>query len=84
MFKLNTKLDQAGLKVTKLLQGKGFRAFWVGGVVRDKLLKRESNNLDIATDALPDQVEKILNKAGVKTKPIGKKFGTLLAIVNTY
>ncbi|HEV8601638.1 MAG TPA: CCA tRNA nucleotidyltransferase [Patescibacteria group bacterium] len=82
-WKFSTNLEKAGLKITELLKRKGFQAFWVGGVVRDHILKRSSDNLDIATDAKPDEVEKILDTAGIKHKAIGKKFGTILAIAGT-
>ncbi|OGE83229.1 MAG: hypothetical protein A3B10_01055 [Candidatus Doudnabacteria bacterium RIFCSPLOWO2_01_FULL_44_21] len=114
MQKLNwqykTSLEKVGLKIVKLLQSQGFAAFWVGGVVRDKLLGlrftvtlpvkesvlrqtsddtrgdnvKLSTNIDIATDATPDQIEKILNQAKIKVKPIGKQFGSILAIVNNW
>ncbi len=80
---MNNKLDQAGLKVVKLLAAAGFQAFWVGGIVRDKLLKRQSDNMDIATDAQPDDVEKILQQAKIRVKPVGKQFGSILAIVDS-
>lgn len=79
-----TKLEKDGLKITRLLKSRGFQAFWVGGLVRNILLKKESDNLDITTDARPEQVEKILKKSWITTKPIGKKFGTILAITKGY
>src|SRR5205823_16877 len=87
MQKLNwqfkSDLEKAGLRVAKLLQSKGFQAFWVGGIVRNILLKRPSDNIDIATDATPDQIESILNQARIKNKPVGRQFGSILAIVDT-
>lgn len=50
--------------------------------MRNFLLKRESDNLDIATDALPDEVEKVLESAGIEFKQVGKKYGTILAIAH--
>ncbi|HTL39382.1 MAG TPA: hypothetical protein VL306_01030 [Methylomirabilota bacterium] len=77
-----TKLEQAGISVVKILKASGFQAFWVGGVVRNILLNRESDNLDIATDATPEEVEKVLDQAKVNNKPVGKKFGSILAILD--
>jgi tRNA nucleotidyltransferase (CCA-adding enzyme) len=82
IFKSN--LHNAGLKVAKLLQNGNFQAFWVGGIVRNMLLKRESDNIDIATDATPEQIEKILAKAKIRVKPVGRQFGSMLAIVDTF
>jgi tRNA nucleotidyltransferase (CCA-adding enzyme) len=81
-WKLSSKLEKAGLKIAKFLQDQGFKAFWVGGVVRDNLLKKQSDNLDIATDATPDQVERILKENKIYNKPVGKQFGSILAIVD--
>lgn len=81
---LKNKLELAGLRVVKLLKLKGFRVLFVGGIVRDHILKRTSDNLDIATDAHPSQVEKILKAHRIHTKEVGKKFGTILAIVDRF
>ena len=83
-WKINTDLEKAGLKVVKLLKASNYQAFWVGGIVRNNLLKRKSDNIDIATDATPDQVEKILLKQKIKIKPVGKQFGSILAILNIF
>jgi putative nucleotidyltransferase with HDIG domain len=58
------------------LQSAGFAAFWVGGCVRDFLLGREPQDFDIATDARPEQVEKLFRK----TIPVGKKFGVIIVV----
>ncbi|MBI4049431.1 MAG: CCA tRNA nucleotidyltransferase [Candidatus Doudnabacteria bacterium] len=72
-------LKKIGVKIIDLLAAKKHQAFFVGGFVRDTLLKRKSDNLDIATDAKPSQVEKILKAHSIHSKPVGKKFGTILA-----
>ncbi len=58
------------------LQQAGFAAFWVGGCVRDFLLGREPQDFDIATDAKPEQVEKLFRK----TIPVGRKFGVMIVV----
>jgi len=58
------------------LQGAGFGAFWVGGCVRDFLLGRAPQDFDIATDARPEQVEKLFSK----TIPFGRKFGVIIVV----
>jgi tRNA nucleotidyltransferase (CCA-adding enzyme) len=77
-------LYKAGFQITKIFAENNFQAFWVGGIVRNLLLNRDSDNIDIATDATPDQIEKILNKAKIINKPVGKKFGSILAIVKGF
>jgi poly(A) polymerase len=63
-------------KIVGKLQAAGFSAFWVGGCVRDFLLGREPQDFDIATDARPEQVEKLFPK----TIPVGKKFGVIIVV----
>lgn len=58
------------------LQQAGFEAFWVGGCVRDFLLGREPGDYDIATSALPDQIEQLFRR----TIPVGRKFGVIVVI----
>lgn len=66
--------------VVKEILGKlnenGFEAYVVGGAVRDAILDRKSNDIDIATDATVDDV----NACFERVVPIGAKFGTVLVI----
>ena len=68
--------EEVALKVVEILQSKGFLAFFAGGCVRDRLLKREPKDYDVATDALPEDVESLFPK----TIPIGKAFGVIAVI----
>ena len=63
-------------EIVATLQHAGFAAFWVGGCVRDFLLGREPQDFDIATDAKPEQVEKLF----AKTIPVGRKFGVVIVV----
>src|SRR5215212_539828 len=63
-------------EIVRRLQDAGFEAFWVGGCVRDVLLGREPYDYDIATNARPDQSEKLFPKI----IPVGKQFGVLLVV----
>jgi poly(A) polymerase len=65
-------------EIVATLQQAGFAAFWVGGCVRDFLLGREPDDFDVATDAKPEQVEKLF----AKTIPVGKKFGVIIVVEN--
>jgi poly(A) polymerase len=67
-------------EIVRRLQTAGFEAFWVGGCVRDFLLGREPQDFDIATNAIPEQIEKLFPK----TVPVGKQFGVLLVIENEH
>lgn len=79
-WKPKNSLDKAGLDIVRLLHNQKHQAFFVGGFVRDIFTEQTSDNIDIATDALPEDVEKILEKAGIGYKQVGKKFGTILAL----
>jgi poly(A) polymerase len=63
-------------KIAVRLQKAGFEAFWVGGCVRDFLLGREPQDIDLATDARPEQIEKLFDH----TIPVGKKFGVIIVL----
>lgn len=65
-------------QIVRRLQAAGFEAFWVGGCVRDFLLGREPQDFDIATNATPEQSEKLFPK----TIPVGRQFGVLLIVEN--
>ncbi|MDR3480869.1 MAG: polynucleotide adenylyltransferase PcnB [Burkholderiaceae bacterium] len=58
------------LKVTQTLQDAGFKAFVVGGAVRDLLLGVKPKDFDIATNATPEQVKRLFRRAFI----IGKRF----------
>ncbi|MGH7941515.1 MAG: CCA tRNA nucleotidyltransferase [Limisphaerales bacterium] len=65
-------------RIVGRLRKAGFAAFWVGGCVRDHLLGREPRDIDIATDARPEQIEPLFKR----TVPVGKKFGVIVVIEN--
>jgi len=55
---------------------KGFELFEVGGRVRDSLLGRESHDIDLATNARPDEIKEIINDFG-SLYTMGEEFGTI-------
>ena len=67
-------LPAAATAIVRRLQRAGFSAFWVGGCVRDFLLGRQPGDYDIATSALPRQVEALFKR----TIPVGRKFGVIV------
>jgi poly(A) polymerase len=58
-------------------------ARFVGGCVRDALLKRVIADIDLATPARPEAVMAALDKAGIKAVPTGIAHGTVTAVVNS-
>src|ERR1041385_7623476 len=69
-----TALREQATRIVSRLHEAGFTAFWVGGCVRDLLLGREPQDYDIATSALPDQIEAVFPR----TMPVGRKFGVVI------
>jgi poly(A) polymerase len=49
------QLSRGALEVTRKLQDAGFKAYIVGGAVRDLLFGIEPKDFDVATDARPEQ-----------------------------
>ncbi len=71
---LHTPLFRSAVEVVRKLKSSGYSGYLVGGVVRDLLLKREPGDIDIATDAHPDQIRELFPEA----KFVGEKFGVAL------
>jgi poly(A) polymerase len=73
---LGKRMKTTAAEIVQRLQSAGFAAFWVGGCVRDFLLGREPLDFDIATDAKPEQVEKLFKR----TVAVGRKFGVMVVV----
>jgi tRNA nucleotidyltransferase/poly(A) polymerase len=65
------------LEIKDVFVKNGFKLFVVGGAVRDAVLGKIPKDWDLATDATPDQVEKIMSESGFRTLPTGKAFGVI-------
>jgi poly(A) polymerase len=63
-------ISPAARKVTEGLQAAGYKAFVVGGAVRDLLLNRHPKDFDIATDATPEEVRRVFRRSRI----IGRRF----------
>ena len=65
-----SQLSRGALEVARKLQQAGFKAFVVGGAVRDLMLGIAPKDFDIATDATPEQVKPLFRRAFI----IGRRF----------
>jgi poly(A) polymerase len=63
-------LSPNAVRVTQTLQEAGFKAFVVGGAVRDLLLGHKPKDFDVATNATPEQVKRLFRRAFI----IGRRF----------
>lgn len=64
------------------LAAEGFRALFVGGCVRNALLGVPVADIDISTDALPETVTNIANRAGFRVVPTGLEHGTVTVLAH--
>ena len=62
------------------LQAGGHRVLFVGGCVRNALLGELVGDLDLATDALPEKVVRLVEAAGFKAIPTGIDHGTVTVL----
>jgi poly(A) polymerase len=63
-------VSRSALRTCETLQGAGFRAYIVGGAVRDLLLGVAPKDFDVATDATPEQIKSKFRRAII----IGRRF----------
>ena len=76
-LKLNIPSDIIDLY--KLFQKNGKELYVVGGAVRDALLGKKPKDFDLATDAFPEEVVKMVQGAGYSTiGEVGQQFGVVI------
>lgn len=63
-------IDESTLKVLYRLSRQGYKAYLVGGGVRDLLLGRTPKDFDVGTDATPNQVKKLFRNCFL----VGRRF----------
>src|SRR3989344_1185659 len=61
-------IPQEVLSVLTTLEKGGFEAYAVGGCVRDLLLGRKPDDWDIATNARPEEIQKLFPKSFYENK----------------
>lgn len=84
------KIPQSVREIIEKLNETNFEAFIVGGCVRDLLLKKEPQDWDIATNARPEELQKIFPESfyendfgtvGIKVKSLNKESEEVTEIV---
>ena len=63
-------IDSCALRTCETLADAGFKAFVVGGAVRDLLLGKKPKDFDVATDATPEEVRRLFRRSRI----IGRRF----------
>lgn len=64
--------------INRKIQDAGFEAYVVGGSIRDALLDKKPKDWDLATNATPEQIEKIFDKTYADNK-----FGTITILTDS-
>jgi poly(A) polymerase len=65
-----SQISPNAVRVLYRLKEQGYRAYLVGGGVRDLMLGREPKDFDIATDARPNEIKKVFRNCRL----IGRRF----------
>lgn len=74
-------------RIIEELRSRGYKAYWVGGYVRDKLLRRPARDCDVATSARPEGVQRIFKGSrihGARYGVCGVKDGDRIVEVSTF
>ncbi len=71
---MSANLSAVARRLVERLQAAGFTALYAGGCVRDKILGAEPHDIDIATDARPEQVRSLFPR----THDVGAHFGVIV------
>jgi poly(A) polymerase len=71
------QISPAARKVCEVLAAHGYRAYIVGGAVRDLLLGIAPKDFDVATDARPEQVKPLFRRALL----VGRRFRLVHVLV---
>src|SRR5699024_6074868 len=71
-------LFKIGAKIIERLEENNYEGYFVGGAVRDYTLGRAVSDVDITTNALPDEIEALFDK----TIDVGKEHGTIIVLMD--
>lgn len=82
VLKPNGELWQGAVRILGALAEAGFESYVIGGAVRDLVLKQMPHDYDIVTNARPDDIMTVMEKAGYATTGVvGKSFGVVVVTV---
>ena len=71
---MTTDIQQGGTDIVQALQKAGFEAYFAGGCVRDHLMDRPCKDIDIATNAQPEDILDLFPRS----QSVGKAFGVII------
>ena len=73
-------MHHTATRICQKLQKNGYEALFAGGAVRDMLMKKDPHDIDIATNARPEEIESLFEKSFA----IGKHFGVITILEDEY
>lgn len=75
------KYPENVVKIARILSENGYKAYAVGGCIRDALMEKNPADWDMTTDCPPSTMLEIFEKAGLRTLPTGLKHGTVTVLM---
>ena len=79
-MKTHTPMESTARDLARRLREQGHKAYFAGGCVRDFLRGQAPKDIDIATDARPEAVQKIFPR----TYAVGAHFGVIVVLENGF
>lgn len=73
-------MEATATRLVERLRAAGHEAFFAGGCVRDMLLGKEAHDIDIATSAKPEEVQKLFSR----TVAVGAAFGVIVVLEDDF
>lgn len=78
---MTIKYPENVIKISEILDLYGYKAYAVGGCMRDLIMGRTPNDWDMTTDCSPERMIEIFDEAGIRTIPTGLKHGTVSVLL---
>ncbi|MEI8311074.1 MAG: CCA tRNA nucleotidyltransferase [Verrucomicrobiota bacterium] len=69
-------MEATATRIVRRLRDAGHEAYFAGGCVRDRLLGRTAHDIDVATSARPEEVQKLFPR----TVAVGAQFGVIVVL----
>ena len=78
---MTIKYPQNVIRIAQILSENGYKAYAVGGCIRDALMGKIPADWDMTTDCPPSKMLDIFEAAGLRTIPTGLKHGTVSILI---
>src|SRR3954452_16217541 len=79
-MKTETLMESTAREIARRLRSAGHVAYYAGGCVRDLLSGKPPKDIDVATDARPEVVQKLFPR----TYAVGAHFGVIVVLENEF